>query len=72
MLPNFNRAAWITGPPNVMQARMSQTDDAEEMMEAVGQGVPAEVVVVRRVVLSLKNPVGWYLGNISDLCPGVE
>lgn len=54
-LPDLIRAARIAILPNAMQTRMSQTDDAEEVVEEVRKGPPTEVF--RRIPASPENPM---------------
>ena len=46
-----------------MQARVTEADGAEKVMEEVEERPPAEVCVFQWVSFSLENPVGWYLRN---------
>ena len=67
LLPDIIRAARITYLPNIMQTRTAKGDDAKEVVEEMCERMPAEVCMFRRVLVSLENPVGWYLGNLNFL-----
>jgi hypothetical protein len=64
MFPNFDRTTWIARLPNTVQTCMSKTNDAEEVMEEMRQGAPAEVCVYLRVFVPLEDPMGWHLWNL--------
>ena len=53
--------------PNVMQTRVTQADDAEEVVKEVEGRPPAEVQMLHWVIVSLENPVGWHFGDEISL-----
>ena len=57
--------------PNLNQTRMTQADDAHEMVDEVEGWPPAEVLVGRVATASLKIPVVWHLISTTSLRPGV-
>lgn len=68
ILPYIIRTTRMAHLPNLMQTRVPQANDAEEMVKEVHEWAPAEVGVLHRVFVSLENPVGWYLWNVRVLC----
>jgi len=66
--PNFIRTARVAHLPNVMQTRVTQADDAEEVVEEMEERPPTEVRVLQWMFVSLENPVRWYFRNGISLC----
>ena len=50
-----------------MQTRVAKGDDAKEVVEEMRERTPAEVRMFQWVLVTFKNPVGRYLGNLFFL-----
>jgi hypothetical protein len=62
-LPNLNRTIRMSYFPDSMQTRMSKANDAEEVVEEMCERTPAEVRMLRWMIVSLENPVRWDFRN---------
>ena len=67
-LPNIIRGVRVACLPNMIQTRVTKGDDAQEVVKRVEGGPPAEVRMLRWVIVSLENPVGWYFRDDVFLC----